>query len=76
MSSDHRGLRQVGETKEDTRYRFAIDIVMGALLNDVSAELQSAKYEEIIRKTAQLTGILFSIDNVIEHYMSLHLPNE
>lgn len=68
MDFDREGFYEIGQTLEDTHYKFASELVIAVLLRDVPEELQEAKIHTDFDTIASLIPVLSLIHEIFEMY--------
>ena len=68
MDFDREGFYEIGQTLEDTHYKFASELVIAVLLRGVPEELQEAKIHTDFDTIASLIPVLSLIHEIFEMY--------
>ena len=68
MDFDREGFYEIGQTLEDTYYKFASELVIAVLLRDVPEESQESKIRTDFNTIANLIPVLSLIHEILEMY--------
>ena len=68
MDFDREGFYEIGQTLEDTHYKFASELVIAVLLRGVPEDLQKSKIDTDFNTIAKLIPVLSLIQEILEMY--------
>lgn len=68
MDVQQEGIAQLGRIRENTHYKFAVELLWSAILRDSPGAATSAHIEKVLGETAALTSALGAVDDVISRY--------
>lgn len=67
-------LIELGETAGKIHYKFASELILSVPLRGTPETDAEAKLHEILGRTAALTPLFLTIDEVVKMYMKSHIP--